>query len=90
MGYEWAIHFSTFLVLAAYRGHGATYRPAVSLLAAGLAGLSLGLAVYSLFFPAPTVTALLGLALLVGVVRCRGNVAKLLRIAQHAHLARRH
>lgn len=90
MGFEWAIHFSTFLILAAYRGHGARYRPAVSILAAVLAGASLALTVYSLLFPAPTLLALLGLALLVGVVRCRGNVAKMLRITRYAHFARRH
>lgn len=86
MGYEWIIHLATFLILASYKGHGARYRLAISLWAATLTGLSFAMAMYSLIFPPPFLLSLLGVVLLVAVLRCRGNVAELIRslhFAQH-------
>ncbi len=85
MGFEWLIHLATILVLVSYRGHGARYRASVSLLAALLAGLSAASTMYSLIFPPPFLLSLAGAVLLLAVVRCRGNVAKLLRSFHFAH-----
>lgn len=86
MGYEWLIHLLTFIVLVSYRGHGARYRFVISLIAATLTGLSLAFTAYSLIFPPPFLLSVVGVVLLVAVLRCRGNVAKLFRsfhFAQH-------
>ena len=78
MTYEWLVHAATFLILVSYRGRHANYRPAVSFMAASLAGLSLAAAVYALKFPPNTFATLAGFILLVAVLRCRGNAAKML------------
>lgn len=82
MGFEWIIHLMTFLVLVSYRGHGSRYRMVVSLGAAALTGLSLACTMYSLIFPPPFLLSVVGAVLLVAVIRCRGNVAKLFRSFQ--------
>lgn len=90
MTYEWLVHGATFLILVSYRGQGAHYRMLVSLAAAALAGLSLAAAVYSVVFTPNPVATGLGVILLVAVLRCRGNVAKLFRSCPRAPITRRH
>jgi len=85
MGYEWVIHLATFLILVSYKGKDARYRMAISLSAAALTGLSLALTVYSIVFPPPLLLSVLGVVLLVAVLRCRGNVAKLIRSLHLGH-----
>lgn len=85
MGYEWLIHLATFLILVSYKGHGARYRMAISLWAAVLTGLCLAFTMYSLIFPPPFLLSLVGAVLLVAVLRCRGNVAKLIRSLHLGH-----
>jgi hypothetical protein len=85
MGYEWVIHLATFLILVSYKGHGARYRMVISLWAAALTGLSLAFTMYSLIFPPPVLLSVLGVVLLVAVLRCRGNVAKLIRSLHLGH-----
>lgn len=83
MGYEWVIHFVTFLVLVGYRGQHSRYRPCISIMASALTGLCLALTFYSILFPANPWLTVLGFVLLVTVIRCRGNVAKLIRSWRH-------
>jgi putative effector of murein hydrolase LrgA (UPF0299 family) len=87
MGYEWTVHLLTFLILVSYRGSGARYRVVISLWAAALTGLSFALTLYSLIFPPPVALSIAGLVLLLSVLRCRGNVAKLFR---QLHVLRRY
>lgn len=77
MTYDWTVHAATFLILASYQGHGARYRMLVSFSAFLLGGVSLALAIYALLFPPSFAVTLVGLVLLLAVLRCRGNVAKL-------------
>lgn len=78
MTYDWVVHAATFLILVSYRGRGAHYRLIVSLIAAFLTGLSLALTVYTLKFPPNPFVTITALILLAALLRCRGNVAKLL------------
>lgn len=79
------IYFATFLIIASFRGGDCRWRPGVSLFAVGLAGSSLAFAVliitdwnrsvYSGPQWLPTIYCLCVFSL---VLRCRGNLAKLL------------
>ena len=77
MTFDWVIHLASFLVLVSYRGHGARYRRLISFVAFILGGLSLAAAAYAFLMPPNFLITLMGLLLFAGVVRCRGNVAKL-------------
>lgn len=79
------IHIATFLIIYCYRPKGARQRWGVSLLAIGLAGSSIGFAVFILFgvidpsFAAPQWLHILGWSCVLGLVaKARGNVAKML------------
>lgn len=80
MSYEWVIHLTAFLILAGYRGRGAHYRAAVSIVAALLGGICFALTFMSLLLPPNPIATTVGVVLLLAVLRCRGNVAKLLPI----------
>jgi len=79
------IHIATFLIIYCYRPKGARQRWGVSMLAIGLAGSSIGFAVFILFgvidptFAAPQWLHVLGWSCVLGLVaKARGNVAKML------------
>lgn len=85
MWVRFCIHMATFLIIYCYRPRGARQRYGVSLLAIGLAGSSVGFAVFILFgvidptFAAPQWLHILGWSCVLGlVIRARGNVAKML------------
>lgn len=80
------IHVATFIIIYCYRPKkGARQRSGVSILAIGLAGSSIGFAVFILFgvsdpsFAAPQWLHVLGWSCVLGLVaKARGNVAKML------------
>lgn len=90
MTYDWVVHAATFLILVSYKGQGAHYRMAVSIAAAALTGLSLSLTIYALVFPPNPAITVLGVLLLLAVLRCRGNVAKMFRSPPRGPITRRH
>ena len=78
-------HLATFLTIASYSGSGARWRPAVSVLAACLAGSSLAMATFALtdrshaLRNGPQWLATLGwLSVLLLVISSRGNVARII------------
>lgn len=90
MTFDWVIHAACFLVLVAYRGSGKSYRPHISLIAATLAGLSFALFFYALTMPPNRILTAVGVLLLFGLARCRGNVAKIFRSCMHGSTTNRH
>lgn len=85
MWVRFCIHVATFLFIYCYRPQGARQRWGVSLLAIGLAGSSIGFAVFIISgvidpsFAAPQWLHIVGWGCVLGlVVKARGNVAKML------------
>lgn len=82
---RFCIHVATFLIIYCYRPKGARQRWGVSLLAIGLAGSSVGFAVFIISgvidpsFAAPQWLHIIGWSCVLGlVIKARGNVAKML------------
>lgn len=85
MWVRFCIHVATFLCIYCYRPKGARQRWGVSLLAIGLAGSSVGFAVFIISgvidpsFAAPQWLHIVGWGCVLGLVaKARGNVAKML------------
>lgn len=85
MWVRFCIHVATFLIIYCYRPKGARQRTGVSLLAIGLAGSSVGFAVFIISgvidpsFAAPQWLHIIGWGCVLGLVaKARGNVAKML------------
>lgn len=91
MWVRFCIHVATFLFIFCYRPKaGARQRNGVSVLAIGLAGSSVGFAVFIISgvidpsFAAPQWLHIIGWGCVLGlVVKARGNVAKMLPSTQH-------
>jgi hypothetical protein len=80
-------NLSAFTILISYKaGPGAKYKPLVSFASVLLAGLSLAM-VFEVALPSPWVGELTGmllsLAFLAALLRCRGNVAHIIRGCKH-------